>query len=793
MWRADEITAHFISNELFAKKRSSRVNYFKISKFIINKLQLFVKKVRIYKNILSVFVCQISRSYTIERLQFYCLQTAEHTEERREMVGETLDFKGTGVRAIGKTLAVIICLLLLLGIVTMPAAAKLDSWQYQRKIGITENSGTNLVDYQVLLDLSGSDFPIHAQSDGSDLKFVFDGKELSYWIEAFNPKAKTCKVWIKVPKLPAKDSVTVMMYSGNPGASSRSSGAATFEFFDDFEGKDLNTNIWAHDASAGGSYFVSDSHLALYCGGSDCNSIVKTKTAKVFEKDNVAIEMYGYETDYGYSNHHCTRFSCSARTDNYAQVPSGSPYYSHLTTSFQEDKAPLPFNVRQKRGIIHRGTEGTQFYTELENGIKYTDRTPYYNSGTEWGIEFYCYHAKFWIDWVRIRKYTASEPTVVQSTDVSRIPTTPAPSNSVPPPRYFIGGAAVIALILIAGISISRKGKNNDYSKPQPPGEPKPTIAPVTPEPQREPAPIERAPHSGVSTEEQQEPRITITSAFGYKGATILYKIKVKNSTPEPIGDIRISLFVPDVFLLKEKEKSIAMLEPNESNTVTFEIRPTGECGECNISGRVHYYDYSTKKRQEADIKTKSLSIVCPLLKAKKIEKVAWKETVSRLIQAEESTKEIQIPAETLFTMASRVIEDKNMFLLEPEVTSTPQLFNGVARFYAEGVKELKYAVQIEIVGGAKKSRLILKAWAEKEEALTGFYHGMLDELEKRVQVKDYIEDSIVQYNIGTVVKDSVVQRSTIGGGEEPGRKCPHSAGEACLRMRGSVQSVERN
>jgi hypothetical protein len=66
-----------------------------------------------------------------------------------------------------------------------------------------------------------------------------------------------------------------------------------------------------------------------------------------------------------------------------------------------------------------------------------------------------------------------------------------------------------------------------------------------------------------------------------------------------------------------------------------------------------------------------------------------------------------------------------------------------------------------------------LKAWAEKEEALTGFYHGMLDELEKRVQVKDYIEDSIVQYNIGTVVKDSVVQRSTIGGGEETGRTCP--------------------
>ena len=67
---------------------------------------------------------------------------------------------------------------------------------------------------------------------------------------------------------------------------------------------------------------------------------------------------------------------------------------------------------------------------------------------------------------------------------------------------------------------------------------------------------------------------------------------------------------------------------------------------------------------------------------------------------------------------------------------------------------------------------------AEKEDALTGFYHGVLDEIEKRIHVKEYIDDSIVQqYNIhygdkiSTQVKDSVVQRSNIGA--ETKRKCP--------------------
>jgi len=206
------------------------------------------------------------------------------------------------------------------------------------------------------------------------------------------------------------------------------------------------------------------------------------------------------------------------------------------------------------------------------------------------------------------------------------------------------------------------------------------------------------------------------------------------------VGDIKIRLFVPAVFLLEEQDKGIVLLKPGESKTVTFEIRPTGECGDCEISGRVTYYDYASEKTKETDIPAKSLSIVCPILKTKKIEKAGWKDIVSRLIQAEESTKDIEISAETLFTMVSRVIEDKNMFMLEPEITSSVQLFNGVARFYAEGVKELKYAAHVEVLGGVKKSKLILKAWAEKEEALTGFYHGILDEIEKRIHIKGYIE-----------------------------------------------------
>ncbi|MFA4957827.1 MAG: zinc-ribbon domain-containing protein [Candidatus Methanoperedens sp.] len=273
----------------------------------------------------------------------------------------------------------------------------------------------------------------------------------------------------------------------------------------------------------------------------------------------------------------------------------------------------------------------------------------------------------------------------------------------------------------------------------------------------------------------EEKGKIEIKSAYEYKGAKIFYKIKVQNSTSEAISDIKVHLFVPDVFLIINKEKAISMLEPKESKTATFEIRPTGECGECFVSGNIEYYDHGAKGRKMLNIDSRSLSVICPVLKRKEIDLKEWEKITDELIKAEENIKELLIPAENLFNITSRAIKDNGMFMLKPEITSTPQLYNGIALFYAEGVTGLRYAAYIEVIGGSRKSRLILKVWAEKDDALTGFYHRILDDIEKRIDVKIFIDDNVVQHiqigdKIGTQVKDSFVQRSNLGDSK---KKCP--------------------
>jgi len=335
-------------------------------------------------------------------------------------------------------------------------------------------------------------------------------------------------------------------------------------------------------------------------------------------------------------------------------------------------------------------------------------------------------------------------------------------------PILIIGGVSLLLLAIIGVVAVRKKKKNNALSGNKVPSTPIKT----------QPSAKQVQPVSVVNTTKKPKDKgtIDIKSAFQYQGATIQYKVKIINHTPEPLSDIKIQLFVPDVFMLTQKEKSIPMLEPDESKTVTFDIRPTGECGDCAVSGRMNYYDYTTKKRQDIDIKKKMVSIVCPVLKRKEIDEDGWRNVTEELIKAEENTKDLDIPAENLFNIATRVLKDMSMYMIPPEITSTPQLFTGVGMFYADGAAGLHYAAYIEVVGG-RKSRMILKAWAEKEEALTGFYHRILDEIEKRLDIKIFIDEGIIQYHVHkTEIKDNIIQRSNIDLGSRA--QCPECGRE---------------
>jgi len=156
-------------------------------------------------------------------------------------------------------------LLLLIPVLVMPAAA-LEGWLYYRDITISNSLNPELTDYQVkiVLDTYSLILGGKMRSDCGDIRFTDSGGNLlPYWIEPGTCNSQNTVIWVKVPSIPASGQTTIRLWYGNSSATSLSSGDAVFEFFDDFEGTSLDTNKWTPNYANTVYYEVTNGNLRI--------------------------------------------------------------------------------------------------------------------------------------------------------------------------------------------------------------------------------------------------------------------------------------------------------------------------------------------------------------------------------------------------------------------------------------------------------------------------------------------------------------------------------------------------
>ena len=142
--------------------------------------------------------------------------------------------------AITKLLLMLATFSLVSALSAVPAIAQtgwLDpAWSFRTQVTVANPGGTVPANLQVRVALDSS-FPFaSAQNNGADLR-VTDSNgttPLSFWVEKWDATNTSATVWVNVPAI-GPSGQTLYFYYGNPSATSASSGAATFDFFDDFD------------------------------------------------------------------------------------------------------------------------------------------------------------------------------------------------------------------------------------------------------------------------------------------------------------------------------------------------------------------------------------------------------------------------------------------------------------------------------------------------------------------------------------------------------------------------------
>lgn len=171
------------------------------------------------------------------------------------------------------------------------------AWQYRRSITI--NPATPKANFQVKLTLTTINFDYsHCNADGSDIRFKNIALDaLSYWIESWDNTGDSV-IWAKVTTITTS---SIWLYYGNADATTESSGDDTFDFFDDFESRDIGevpdpakwtitepgsnlVRIAADPDNAGNKV------LKLYQLGGDGETILSYDINKTFTKNEYIIQ-----------------------------------------------------------------------------------------------------------------------------------------------------------------------------------------------------------------------------------------------------------------------------------------------------------------------------------------------------------------------------------------------------------------------------------------------------------------------------------------------------------------------
>ena len=308
---------------------------------------------------------------------------------------------------------------------TSEVFAWLDGWQYRQEFYLI-NNGNFVNDLQVRVELSAANFRYdRARADGADIRFSRNENDTlyKYWCESWNAGSSSV-FWVKISSVPT-GSTRFCVYYGNTGASSIGSGKDTFEFFDDFSGTALDSSTWTAESS-NGSYEVNNSQLRLYCTVKAANNysrVVHSWTPagdRIVETRIKPVGIYRGGTALTKSDG-TTIMSSSNLSELAIHYNSGNKF--HFDGNFAG--SPSANNWYVSRYIIHQNSTADGYF--YDDGAKnqlysYTSRgttalsniararlAVWQDTSSDNALSDYSF------DWIRVRKYVSSEPSVIDS------------------------------------------------------------------------------------------------------------------------------------------------------------------------------------------------------------------------------------------------------------------------------------------------------------------------------------------------------------------------------------------
>jgi len=278
-----------------------------------------------------------------------------------------------------------------------------------RQTFVVANSGSELTNYQHKITVhrasgssSGNDVYIldrRCNADYSDIRFTnSDGDLLDYWIES--QTSLSADIWVELDVV-GNGNNTFYMYYLNLSAGSYSDGEDTFPFFDDFPGSALDTTTNWDVAS--GSVTVTGGECTISSGKIESKTAV---TGPLILRGRIKYTNANRWKNIGW----CKSGAGDAHLFHAKNTGTAMVARSNNNAGIQQEAADLGNycdNAYHTIELAAVSSSSFKYYVDGSLGATLT-----YDIGTSLKIQFEATTSDIIADWILIRKYAATEPTI---------------------------------------------------------------------------------------------------------------------------------------------------------------------------------------------------------------------------------------------------------------------------------------------------------------------------------------------------------------------------------------------
>ena len=291
----------------------------------------------------------------------------------------------------------------------------LSGYIYRIPITIDNPNSTALTNYQVLIVTNTANLISQGKmkSNGADIRFTDEDGEtlLSYWIEEGTINTGSTRIWVKVPNIPVNSTKIIYMYYGKADATSESNGDNTFEFFDDFEDGQIDTNKWTTSGIFSSTETAGQLRLSLNGGYAITNT---NFSGEYMMECSIMIPE-------GYPNSRQRVNSLKSDNDDTCSFDKGLFYPQVYFGDYTQVTWYTNTTYRHQQQIST--STNTWVWINPDYSVLYS--SSYTPSGQPAKFKFVAgdqggsLSGSLYLNWVFVRKYTSSEPSIIAENEES--------------------------------------------------------------------------------------------------------------------------------------------------------------------------------------------------------------------------------------------------------------------------------------------------------------------------------------------------------------------------------------